>query len=212
VSFSGCVATPILDWQNLSALVAEVGGLREAHEMIRARVRPVYSLDEGQAASVTVAKGRGSCSQRLAVLEAVSRARGIATRSRGLVVDGRFWYPRFPRLERWVPEEVVLAWPEFFVGEEWVPVSGLFDDLGGTGFTNDGTETLFEAISRTTVDWDGLTCGSSCDLSRWVRADLGIFSSRDDLFASAGQTICGPARLLLEPVMGRWSAGVQAAG
>ncbi|WP_457464607.1 hypothetical protein [Streptomyces sp. TE5632] len=58
-------------------------------------------------------RGRGSCSQRLAVLESVARASGVATRVRGLLVDGSFWYPRFPRLHRIVPEQVLLAWPEF---------------------------------------------------------------------------------------------------
>ncbi|SEK66054.1 hypothetical protein [Nonomuraea pusilla] len=68
-------------------------------------------MNERQPASRTLALGRGSCSQRLAVLEAVARACGVATRVRGLLVDGRFWHPRFPLLRPLVPGRVVLAWP-----------------------------------------------------------------------------------------------------
>ncbi|MGW0483960.1 hypothetical protein [Nonomuraea sp. NPDC003214] len=43
----------------------------------------------------------------------MARGHGIATRVRGLLLDGRFWYPRFPRLRALIPRHVVLAWPEF---------------------------------------------------------------------------------------------------
>ncbi|GGO79654.1 hypothetical protein GCM10012289_64440 [Nonomuraea cavernae] len=176
------------------ALAAEAGAtLVTAHRLVAARVRPVYGLDERQPVSTTLALGRGSCSQRLAVLEAVARATGIPTRVRGLLVDGRFWYPRFPRSRPLIPARVVLAWPEFRTEGRWVPVSEIYGDLGslrdGGAFANDGGETLFDAVARTAIDWDGATC-SSCDLSGQVLADLGYFDARDDLFAAYGQTVC----------------------
>jgi hypothetical protein len=85
------------------------------------------------------------------------------------------------------------------------------------GFTNKGGETLFDAVARTAVDWDGraaASCdggpGAVCDLSDHLRLDLGHFTSRDELFARHGQTLCLPARTLAEPVLGRWAAGGRA--
>jgi hypothetical protein len=226
---SGSVAdTPILDWRHtlVARLLAEarcnaeVEGERAlllaAHRLIQDRVRPVYALDDAQPVSRTLALGRGSCSQRLAVLEAVARAAGIRTRVRGLLVDGSFWYPRFPRLRALVPATVVLAWPEFRLGKQWVNVSELFGSLdtlasnNPRGFTNTGTQTLFEALATTAVDWDGSTCGSdSCsayDLSAAVLRDLGRYPSRDALFAAYGQSLCGPARFIANAVLGRHAA------
>lgn len=240
----GTEPTRILDWQHprVALLVRSLGtttascradaaadqvrGLRRAHRWIAASVRPVYSVQDERPVSEVLRRGRGSCSQRLAVLESVARASGVATRVRGLVVDGTFWYPRFPRLRRIVPDQVLLAWPEFRIdglspdghpAAPWLPVSELFGDLDGLskdvggGFTNADSETLFEALSRTAVDWDGATAcpstGASCDLSAHVLADLGHFDSRDELFARHGQTLCGTARLLAEPVLGRRAAG-----
>ena len=81
-------------------------------------------------------------------------------------------------------------------------------------FTNAGSETLFEALARTGVDWDGtMACSASdgsCDLSAHLLADLGHFDSRDQLFARHGQTLCGTARFLAEPVLGRRTAGATA--
>lgn len=69
---------------------------------------------------------------------------------------------------------------------------------------------LFDALATTAVDWDGAICSpngsSSCDLSANVVTDLGVFDSRDDLFRLNGQTMCLPARILADPVLGRWSA------
>ncbi|WP_328721181.1 transglutaminase-like domain-containing protein [Streptomyces sp. NBC_00247] len=219
---------------------ATVAALRRAHRWISEEVRPVYSVEETRPVSQVLRLGRGSCSQRMAVLEAVARAWGTPTRVRGLVVDGTFWYPRFPRLRRIVPSQVVLAWPEFRIdglpdGEgraaaPWLTVSELFADPGdpsgrGGAFTNEGPETLFEALARTVVHWDGpasdsasspasdtascdTSCALSCDLSAYLLTDLGRFDSRDELFAVHGQTLCGPARFLAEPVLGRRAAGV----
>lgn len=234
--------TRILDWRHprVGELLGSLGSaagrdlsagdrlaaLRRAHRRIAATVRPVYSVQDERPVSEVLRRGRGSCSQRLAVLESVARAGGVATRVRGLVVDGALWYPRFPRMRRFVPDQVLLAWPEFRIGPAedadggWLAVSELFgglDELSGHpggGFTNAGPETLFEALSRTAIDWDGHTVcpadAAACDLSGHVVADLGRFDSRDDLFDVHGQTLCRTARLVAEPVMGRRSAGASA--
>ncbi|MFI9615755.1 transglutaminase domain-containing protein [Streptomyces sp. NPDC052023] len=239
--------TRILDWRHrrVTAMIGTIGAapdgqgagrrtagqveaLRRAHRVISEAVRPVYSVQDERPVSEVLRRGRGSCSQRLAVLEAVARADGIPTRVRGLLVDGAFWYPRFPRMRHLVPDQVVLAWPEFRIapaaGEgqraaRWLTASEIFGDLGelslraGGGFTNGDAETLFDALSRTAVDWDGATvcpAGSrdgSCDLSSHVLADLGHFDSRDDLFARHGQTLCPMARLLAEPMLGNRRSG-----
>ncbi len=67
-----------------------------AHQRLSERLSPIYTLRERQSASTTLAQGCGSCSQRIAVLEAVARSAGIGTRSRALWIDGQFWSPRFP--------------------------------------------------------------------------------------------------------------------
>jgi Transglutaminase-like superfamily len=218
--------TRILDWQDprVRALVQvareAVGNtddarlLRAAHQQISNRVHPVYSVNDARPVSRVLARGRGSCSQRLALLEAVARRSGIATRVRGLVVDGRFWYPRFPRLRVLVPDSVLLAWPQFLLDERWVDSSELFGTLfelaegSSPGFTNAGGETLFEALPRTALDWDGRTSDlgtcSACDLSARVLVDLGLYDSRDLLFREQGQTLSWVARTLIEPILGRW--------
>ncbi|MFI8447662.1 transglutaminase domain-containing protein [Streptomyces erythrochromogenes] len=237
--------TRILDWRDprVAALVRELGAaapgpegpvdpvrqieaLHRAHAWIAAAVRPVYSVQDERPVSEVLRRGRGSCSQRLAVLEAVARASGVPTQVRGLLVDGTFWYPRFPRLRRIVPDQVLLAWPEFRIGAEgacasWLTVSELLGGLRpvaaeqGGGFTNAGPETLFEALARTAIDWDaapaacpgtGPGAGAACDLSAYVLRDLGHYDSRDELFARHGQTLCGLARLVAEPVLGRRGA------
>ncbi|GAA4924904.1 hypothetical protein HD597_011368 [Nonomuraea thailandensis] len=188
---------------------AERAFLTAAHRLIAIRVRPVYAMNERQPVSTTLRLGRGSCSQRLALLEAVARSRAIDTRVRGLLLDGRFWHPRFPLLRALIPRHVVLAWPEFLLYGRWVSVSELYGDLGtlraGGRFTNTGGMTLFDAIAHTAVDWDGGTC-SSCDLSGHVLADLGYFHSRDDLFEQHGQTLCLPVRVPADLIMSRRSA------
>ncbi|WP_344505921.1 transglutaminase domain-containing protein [Dactylosporangium maewongense] len=224
-SAGSTAATRILDWNSVPVLklmadlepaIDPLTRLRSAHGLIAARVRPVYAVDDQQPVSETLTRRRGSCSQRLAVLEAVARAMRVATRCRGLLVDGRFWYPRFPRLRHLVPTEVLLAWPEFHLDSQWISTTELFgsvEQLGGSGggFTNSGGETLFDAVARTAVDWDGASSTpgacSACDLSAAVLADLGHFDSRDQLFATHGQTMCWGARTLTAPVLNRWTAG-----
>ncbi|SJM65111.1 hypothetical protein FM112_10650 [Gulosibacter sp. 10] len=189
--------------------------LRAAHRRIRDAIRPVYSMADTRSVSGTLRRGRGSCSQRFAVLEAAARARGIPTRSRGLVMDGEFWYPRFPMLRRAVPRFVLLAWPELRLDGEWVSVTRALAGPGradaGPSFGNAGAETLFDAVGRGAADWRAAGVqGCACDdaaFARFVRRDLGTHSSRDELFARYGQNLPGPVRLAVEPLFGRWSAG-----
>lgn len=218
--------TRILDFESepVQHIVSQVGvgsgrdQLQRAHTVIAESVQPVYAVDELESVSATLKRETGSCSQRMAVLEAVARALGIRTRVRGMLVEGSFWYPRFPKLRFVVPHVVLLAWPEFHLDDEWVSVSELFapiDDLGGDeGFSNSGSETLFDAVTRTAVDWNGISSGgahcSTCDLSAKVERDLGYFDSRDELFAEHGQTLCWGIRTLTGPIMVRWDAGARA--
>jgi transglutaminase-like putative cysteine protease len=166
--------------------------LQTCHRLLRDAVRPIYTVDELQPTSVTLAKGRGSCSQRFASLEACARAAGIATRVHGLWVKGRFWNPRFRCTKAFIPSRILLAWPQFHLHGAWVGVESLFDSptrlaaQNPGAFTNDG-ETLFDAIDHVAIDFRGSTaaCGAGgCDLSGFVAGDAGVFESRDELFAA----------------------------
>lgn len=170
--------------------------VQKAHLHLVAALRPVYSVDEWQPASVTMKKAQGSCSQRMACLEAIARAGGIATRVEALHVKGSFWFPRFRFTRRFIPKQILLLWPQFYVDGAWLD----FDELHATmdelaakntgGFTNAG-ESLFEAVSHTPVDFRGKTCGIGCakpehDLSRYLVSDEGVFDSRDDALRRFG--------------------------
>ena len=186
--------------------------LQRAHQRLSERLSPIYTLRERQPASVTFARGCGSCSQRMAVLEAVSRSAGIGTRSRALWIDGQFWLRRFQGLRYVLPQRVLLAWPEFFLDDHWVDFAELYGPLpqlaehDPNGFTNSTGETLFEAVSRTAIDWHGhASCSStsaSCDLSGFVVADDGIFSSRDAVFHHYGLFLHQPGGCLFELIFG----------
>jgi transglutaminase-like putative cysteine protease len=153
-------ATEILDWADpgVTALVNRVRGrasapetLRVAHRIIAREIRPVYSVEDRRRVSATLRLGRGSCSQRMAVLEAVARAVGIRTRVRGLLVDGVFWYPRFPRLKPLVPRQVLLAWPEFRLEGAWVPIGELFgraDHAASATASTAGVRSTRRAVTR----------------------------------------------------------------
>jgi transglutaminase-like putative cysteine protease len=170
--------------------------LQSAHRYLVDFVKPIYTLDELQAASQTIRERHGSCSQRMACLEAVSRACGIPTRSRGLQVSGRFWYPRFRMFRAFIPNRILLVWPQFFVQGIWID----FDELYGTAaelaekaehaFNNDG-ESIFDAVDHTPVDFLAKTCRVGCarsnfDLSRFVLANEGFFDTRDEVFERFG--------------------------
>ena len=183
-----------------------------AHQRLSEQLAPVYTLRERQAASTIFARGRGSCSQRMAVLEAVARCASIGTRSHALWIDGQFWSTRFPRWRHVLPHRVLLAWPEFFLDGRWVDFAELYDSLPELaehhreGFTNATGETLFEAVSRTAVDWYGqtrcLSTAPSCDLSSFVLVDGGIFASRDAVFDRYGLFLHQPGGCLFEMLFG----------
>jgi hypothetical protein len=199
-------ATAILDYDHplLRELVScldshsptKLDFLRAAHHRVAALVKPVYSLDENQPVSVTLAKQRGSCSQRMACLEALARADGTPTRVRALWVKGTFWRRRFPFVYPFFPERVLLLWPEFFVEGQWMgfeELYGLLPDLAVSNpkpFLNDA-ETLFEAIETQAVDWFGKSTALQCecastDLSAWVVGDDSYFATRDEALVRFG--------------------------
>lgn len=171
--------------------------VRAAHDFVLNAVRPVYTVDELQSASVTFQKKKGSCSQRMACLEALCRAHGVATRVRALWVVGRFWYPRFRYVKAFIPKRILLAWPQFYFEDGWIDVDEIYHPAtelvknASAGFTNDD-ETLFEAIMHLPIDFlgksrqCGLSCASTVDLSKFVLADDGFFDTRDELFATLG--------------------------
>ncbi len=165
--------------------------LQAAYLLLRDEVRPIYTVDELQPTSVTISKGRGSCSQRFACLESLARAAGIGTRVHGLWVAGRFWNPRFRFTAPFIPSRILLAWPQFHLDGTWIGVEELFASpsrlasRNPQAFANDG-ESLFDAIDHAAIDFGGATadCASgACDLSGFVVGDAGVFESRDDLFA-----------------------------
>ncbi|MFD9681573.1 hypothetical protein ACFWAD_16980 [Rhodococcus sp. NPDC059969] len=219
-SVGDVAATPILDWGNgdVARLYDDIAGgaiqsAREfvvsAHRSVGARIRAVYGLDDRQPVSVTLSRGRGSCSQRLAVVEALARRDGTATRVRGLVLRGEFWYPRFRHLHAVIPKSVLLAWPEFLVDERWRDISEIVSPAALSyvePFTNAGKETLFDAIGRAPVSWGKSVSCDCLDFSEFVGRDLGTFESRDELFEKFGQTMSTPARVLLDPAFRNWSA------
>lgn len=183
--------------------------LAAAHSIIRDEIRAVYALDESTPASSTLRRGTGSCSQRLAILESVARAAGVPTRARALLIDRSFWYPRFPKIGFLLPDQILLVWPEYLIDDRWRSASDLFGSIGcrgGSAFTNTGSETLFEAIGRCAVDWDGRSGKSEYDLSRFVRVDHGYFEDRDSAFARLGQTLAPAFLTVLDPVLRRVSA------
>lgn len=186
--------------------------LQAAHGIIAAEISPVYALNETVPASRILARGTGSCSQRLAVLESAARAIGVRTRVRALLVDASFWHARFGRAHWVLPDAMLLVWPELRLdgGDDlWASAAELFGPIGcrgGGAFTNTGSETLFEAAGRCAIDWDGRAEEPDADLSRFVREDFGRFTDRDEAFDVLGQTLCAPSRRIADPVMRRVSA------
>jgi hypothetical protein len=199
-------ATAILDYE--SSLIRKLalalrrehskdrGLLKASHRYLADSIRPIYTLNELQPASRTISRQRGSCSQRMACLEAIARASDIATRSRALRIDGRFWYPRFRYARALIPKSVLLLWPQFFLDGNWLNFDELYGSLAELGsratqkFANDG-ESLFDAVDRTPVDFMAQTCKSpgaaaDFDLSRFVLADEGFFDTRDEVFERFG--------------------------
>jgi len=111
-------------------------------------------------------------------------------------VEGRFWYPRFRFTRPFIPDSVLLVWPQFYVGDRWLdfdelhaPIDQMAADAKG-GFTNAG-ESIFEAVKNTPIDFMGKTCGLACsrpehDLSRFLVENYGLFDTRDEAFEQFG--------------------------
>ena len=182
------------------------GFLQAAHHEIAELVRPVYAMDEMQPVAKTLDRGRGSCAQRMAVLEAVARAGGMATRVRGLIVAGEFWKSRFRPVAFLVPTRVPLAWPEFQIDETWTPFGELFASTCGVGsaarFTNRKGETLFDAASAGNLSWSD----SSCGLSEYLIKDCGLFTNREDFHATHGLALPVWQRVPADLLLSRWSS------
>jgi len=199
-------ATPILDIdheevQRLAKIVAEPeladrARVQKAHLLLVQELRPVYSAKEEQPASRTLRNKRGSCSQRMACLEAIARALGIPTRVRAFHVKGSFWYPRFSLSRHFIPQRILLVWPQFFLQGLWADFDELYAPAAQLAaaathaFTNDG-ESLFEAVQNTPVDFLGKTCGLACakpehNLSHFILSDEGFFDTRDEAFHCFG--------------------------
>ena len=170
--------------------------LQSTHLRLSEIVRPVYSVNEWQPVSKTLQKKQGSCSQRMACLEAVARVAGIPTRVRALRIKGSFWYPRFRLSRAFIPKRILLVWPQFFLQGTWLDFDELYAPMAelataaSRGFRNDG-ESLFDAVQKTPVDFLGKTCGLACarlehDLSRFVLDDAGFFDTRDEAFERFG--------------------------
>lgn len=185
--------------------------VQRAHVRICQIVRPVYSVNEWQPVSKTLQMKKGSCSQRMACLEAIARGAGISTRVRALHVSGRFWYPRFWLSRPFIPNRILLVWPQFSLQERWVDLDELYSPVAllaatSHGFRNDG-ETLFEAVQKTPIDFLGKSCGLACakpehDLSRFVLNDEGFFDTRDEAFERFGSFQHTPRGRVFEAVFG----------
>jgi hypothetical protein len=131
----------------------------------------------------------------MACLEALSRANSIATRVRGLWIDGAFWNKRFRWTAPFIPRKILLAWPQFELDSAWVDMDEIYGSAeeltkkAKSGFSNDG-ETLFEAVEHTSVDFlsksRSCSCSKKFDLSDFVIKDEGFFDSRDQLFLRFG--------------------------
>jgi hypothetical protein len=205
VSETNLGATAILNYTapSMKALVDELGQgkpselqfVRAAHARLQT-LNAVYSIDEFQSAAETIRRSAGSCSQRIACLEALARGYGLATRVRALWLERSFWSYRLPVIEPLLPRRTLMPWPQFHLGGRWVDFDELYgtpEELaagGGHPFTNKG-ESLFDAVTHVPVDFLGkLKCTrfSSFDISKFVASEAGIFDTRDQLVGSLDET------------------------
>lgn len=185
--------TPILDYP--SPAVQEVVSLlseghpspralvQKAHQHLSDVMRPIYSVAEKQPASVTVKLNGGSCSQRMACLEAFARAYGVPTRVRGLWLRKEFWKERLPLLKPIMPK-TLMPWPQFWLEERWVDFDEIFQPISDLcklvthRFTNAGMS-LFDAVRSQPVDVLGKSPQSS--LRDFVLSETDFFDTRDEL-------------------------------
>jgi hypothetical protein len=187
-------ATPIMNYgdarvQGVLARISEGRPaprefVRIAHKHLSDVMRPIYSVAETQSASETLRINGGSCSQRMACLEALARAYGIPTRVRALWLDKKFWAERLPLLRPIMPRKTLMPWPQFRLDSVWVDFDEIFDSMADLAanakhkFTNAG-ESLFDAVHDQPVDLLGKS--SSCSLAVFVVGDDGFFDTRDEL-------------------------------
>lgn len=186
-------ATPILDYES-PAVQKVLGTLSEGQPSPRAFVqrahlhlsdvmRPIYSVDDKQAASETIRVNGGSCAQRMACLEALARGFGIRTRVRGLWLAKKFWKERLPLLQPIMPK-TLMPWPQFWMEDRWVDFDEIFDTIENLSshvthpFTNAGAS-LFDAVRNQPVDMLGKS--SRFSLQQFVVSDAGFFDTRDEL-------------------------------
>ncbi len=186
-------STPILDYdsaelqQILSRLSEGKPSPREfvqkVHLHLSDVMRPIYSVAEKQPTSETVRLNGGSCSQRMACLEALARGYGVRTRVRGLWLSKAFWKERLPLLEP-LMSKTLMPWPQFWLEEKWVDFDEIFDSISNLclhvthPFTNAGMS-LFDAVRSQPVDLLGKSTQYS--LAKFVLGDAGFFDTRDEL-------------------------------
>ncbi len=157
--------------------------VQRAHTHLSDVMRPIYSIAERQPVSVTFSLNGGSCSQRMACLEALARAYGIPTRVRGLWLRKQFWKERLPLLQPIMPK-TLMPWPQFWLEDSWVDFDEIFDsvshlcNLVSHPFTNAGIS-LFDAVRCQPVDLLGKTTQYS--LQDFVVSQTELFDSRDAL-------------------------------
>jgi hypothetical protein len=196
-------ATPILDYRAAEVQqVLELFGpstadarefLRRAHNHVSKTMRAIYSIDETIPVSRLFTLNQGSCSQRMACVEALARARGIATRVCALWLDRTFWYSRLPLLRFFLPKKgILMPWPQFFVDNAWLDFAEIYDSIAHLAaraahpFTNRGIS-MFDAVQESPVDFFGKSI--PCDLPRFSLADVvisegGYFDTRDDCLSA----------------------------
>ena len=201
VNARNLAATPILDFTSseIQALAMRLRSvhpgdrdyLQAAHERLSdANMGTVYSIDDDQPASVTIAQNKGACVQRMAALEALARAVGIPTRVHALWTVKSFWFERLPLLKRGLPDMILYSWPQFYIEGQWVDFDELYEPISALAarakgpFSNSG-ESVFSAVKDQPVDFFGKSkaCGRpDLDLSPQCTS-AGIYDTRDELQA-----------------------------
>jgi hypothetical protein len=185
--------TPILDYDSveLQQILARLSEgkpsprefVQKAHLHLSDVMRPIYSVAEKQPTSETVRLNGGSCSQRMACLEALARGYGVRTRVRGLWLSKAFWKERLPLLEP-LMSKTLMPWPQFWLDEKWVDFDEIFDSISNLclhvthPFTNAGMS-LFDAVRSQPVDLLGKS--TKYNLTKFVLGDEGFFDTRDEL-------------------------------
>jgi Transglutaminase-like superfamily len=167
--------------------------LQLAHGYIAKVMRAVYSIEETMPVSRLFQLNQGSCSQRMACLEALARSRGIATRVRALWLDRTFWFSRLPLLRLFLPKKgILMPWPQFWIADAWLDFDEIYGPVAELAarathpFTNRG-ESMFDAVQHVPVDFFGKSEQAGCpafSLAPVVVGDDGYFDLRDELLSA----------------------------